>query len=763
MRNIFRLYLFLVVVHYYPVSSTFIHTQKDRGQRIPSTIRNRRSNYGLLDHTQTYISSLKSVVDDAVNVKKEDNGEMKQLSELDARVLQSLLDDDSLDLKSEENLRKMLKNGVYKSSSTVGEMQDEDRNSSSSFSSTFFKTLDNNEFWNSLSAKAERLMESAKIFVQNRIERDAKLLATIGVFAWQRAIKDAERALPSAGKSGAGMAKKMRDSLFLLTNNSSYVAYIPKDNFILPPSKYSEGIEKGVYEELNTPMDEIKSVTESIRNILAGKGFSEKRGLNSVARAGSAFSAERQKMAFERRKETVLKREKEGIDAKVLRATSTLTDAAWEIQREIQVEGNEAGYRAKRAQKKLEGTLSSAGLLGGEKKQPFRGIGERVFGESTYVKPTPVSNLGASKDIVQITMDDLETERKRLLESLCDCIENPGDTWLQHGKLADAEFPTESITNQTVSERDNLPYYASPVSSSPTITSSNENLWEQLITTMVLTRDDLEAQLTDKNEYFKNEEDIIEELRKLENTINMICSQVAASAGQDASQAILLKLKGKQDAVEPSILFSLDDIVDQRKENKVNNHAMDPTLSPEDSVVTPLGDASVTYEESSDIFETTVVVSEVLPSDTAKSQFSKNRDQYLSDVEFEILTTSNSTNPSTKTNDDMNDVSTVYANVEIVTDDDDTIFQGENSKGMNSAAFNESSSDVNDTPILIKLFLRSIDISLFVVEKSITVGLPGMFRVYNVMKQRIDESSREGKGKSGWEQLKNLNDASKRY
>mmetsp|Transcript_4528 Transcript_4528/g.8722 ORF Transcript_4528/g.8722 Transcript_4528/m.8722 type:complete len:145 (+) Transcript_4528:1908-2342(+) len=143
------------------------------------------------------------------------------------------------------------------------------------------------------------------------------------------------------------------------------------------------------------------------------------------------------------------------------------------------------------------------------------------------------------------------------------------------------------------------------------------------------------------------------------------------------------------------------------------------------------------------------------------SQVSSNRDYSLSDVEFEILTKLDSTHRSTKS-DDLNNVSSVSANVEIVTDDE-PIFQDDNGKGMNSAAVDESSTATSNTPVILKFFLRIIDVSLFVMEKSVTNGLPGMFRIYNVMKQRIDASSREGMGKRGWEPLDNLGDASRRY
>jgi hypothetical protein len=627
-------------------------------------------------------------------------------------------------------------------------------------------------------------MESAKIFIQNRIERDAKLLATIGVFAWQRAIKDVERALPSAGASGAGIAKKMKDSLFLLTSNSSYVAYRPQDNFILPPSKYSAGTERGTFEELNTPIDEIKSVTESIRNILAGKSISDRRGLKSVAPAGSEFRAERQQMAFERKKETVLKREKEGIDAKVIRATGTLTDAAWELKRELEIEGNQAGYRAKRAQKQLQGSLSSIGFLGSVEDKAFRGIGERIFGHSSgddIMKLGGYSSQEANKvnDNREIMATDLEQERKRILSSLCDCLDNPSESWL--GSDHSTEMFKTVIDEYGKNETDlaaNLPYYASPAASSPKFTSFNQNLWEELITTMVFTRDNIEVQLNDKEESFQNEDEIIEELMKLENTIKIISSQAAASAGQEASEALSLKLKGGQDATQPSLLISLDDIIDKRKqrirdeENSLKQGIykstevktrdimdtvnLDTTAPPKANALSSPSDCEILDDESC---ETVVAVSEVIPCDTVTLRVPNNPKGRLSDAEFEFRSTMISDNTATKFEDTEAEAG-VYAEVEIVSDDD-TIFIQDKTETMNTAALNDSL--VSDTPIFVKLFLRSIDITLFVIEKSITVGLPGMLKTFNLMKVRIDESNRQGLGKIGWEALKNLEDASRRY
>lgn len=64
------------------------------------------------------------------------------ISDLDARVLQSLLDDKELDLKSEENLKKMLENNMKGKTAATEKgrnVNSNDPSSDSEYSSTFFK------------------------------------------------------------------------------------------------------------------------------------------------------------------------------------------------------------------------------------------------------------------------------------------------------------------------------------------------------------------------------------------------------------------------------------------------------------------------------------------------------------------------------------------------------------------------------------------------------------------------------------------------
>ena len=723
--------------------------------------------------------------------QKKRKEETEKLSDLDARVLQSLLQDDSLDLKSEENLKKMLENGLKKKEPAM--KRETEKTNGSEFSSTFFKTLNDNELWNSFTAKAETFVESAKIFVQNRIERDAQLLASIGVFAWERALKDVGRALPSAGKSGAGMAKQMRDSLFLLTNNSSFIEYTPKDNFILPPSKYSQGVETSAFEELNTPLDEIKSVTEAIRDILAGKTVSQDRGLRSVAPAGRSKSTEKQKMAmaFERKKETVLKREKEGIDAKVMRATSTLTDAAWELKREMEVEGNEAGYRAKTVQRKLEGT--SAGFLGGSTNKTFRGIGERLFGakSSNTVAPIIESSVDLPEENLSlqlITKSDLDSERERLVQTLNNCLANPSETWL---KRSDTDVSTNESITDSLDESINtteLPQNArSGRDATPAMTSLNEATWESLITTMILARNDIEAQCSNEAETFENEENIFAELRKLETTVNMLSGLAAASAGYEAAQMLKSELLGD---AEDTLLSSLDDLIDLRiqqqnqeqertrilrkaKEERIKEVEVKMVVErePDDILEARFVETSwnrtgsIKAKDSASSEDTAdgVLVSEVISSDSTPSYvtFKKGNNRIHADVEFEVTISSGRSKPSEYAEED--DFDSVYASAEFVSEvDEDSFIQTD--EDLNSAAFDELSSDnTSEPPLITKLALRTLDVVLFVVEKTFTVGLPGIFNAYSTAKGRNEEVRRNGLGKEGWEQLENVNDASKRY
>lgn len=78
-----------------------------------------------------------------VQVKEEESSapskEQEELSDLDARVLRSMLQDDKLDLKQEANMKKLLERGVAPKSAPSFEKEPEEKDDDSAFSSTLFK------------------------------------------------------------------------------------------------------------------------------------------------------------------------------------------------------------------------------------------------------------------------------------------------------------------------------------------------------------------------------------------------------------------------------------------------------------------------------------------------------------------------------------------------------------------------------------------------------------------------------------------------
>lgn len=681
----------------------------------------------------------------------------KPLSDLDARVLRSLLEDEDLDLKSEENLRRVLEKGSTQKQESVKEEKKE-----SEFSSTFLQTLSDKSFWNSVKVKFDEVIESASIYVQNRVERDAKLLASIGIFAVQRALKDTGRALPASGKTGVKMAETMRKALFQLSSNSSFVEYIPKDNFVLPPSKYSSSAQTNIYEELNTPMDEIRSVTKAIKDILSGKTVSENRGLRSVAAANAGRSAERQQKAYERRKETVLRREKEGLDRKVARATSGVSDAAWELKREMEIEGNEAGYRAKIVQQRLEGTFESLGLLNESSQRGlFRGIGNRLFGpserkvDSAQLKSatddgpsfieSDLDNSTTSENVL-VTTNEFECERNRLIESLNTCLLYPGETWLTPMTMAD--FQNSQDEKQiSIDELENV------------------------ITTMVLSRNNIET--TSDDDIYLSQEEILSELKSMKAAIDQIISLAACSAGLKASEALKNILLGLNSGDGFTLLTMLDDIeLALEKQKRVTKEKQTSRMNTD--LNTPQADDSkdfikndyffineVPAEESRTIDSYQNVEVSVVTEDMEPATRNSNgvRNKILSDAE--IISSSQLFVDDNELLD-PNEDGISYSEVEVLTDDDELFEEVflNSAKDDSVSSFAETTS--NPSP-LVTITLRALDVILFIVEKSITIGIPGIITATARFAERTEEINRNGLGKMGWKKINNLCSAKKRY
>ena len=592
------------------------------------------------------------------------------------------------------------------------------------------------------------------MYIENRVERDSKLLASIGIFAWDRIQKDVSRALPSSGRSGANIANKMRKALFQLSSNSSFVEYVPEDNFILGPSKYGDDAADppSIYDQLNTPMDEIKSVTESIRDIISGKNIptttsTSQRGLKSVAPGGTSQKSDRQRRAYLRRKETLLAREKESVDKKVSRAAGSVVDAAWEIKRELNVEGNQPGYRTEKIRERAKlageqailaasaGTKEISKLLAGDKKDSGKLMPGSDYNDESAYKAGMSSDIESKKaDFRQeqeveidksktppkfeLTIEALLKERSRFATSLSLCLDQPENTWLAPD-TNDSEF-NENLDDEALRE---------------------------VITMMILTRDSFDSDINDLFLYgsdFDNVK-ILENLERMETYIDNIVSLAAVCAGYNAAEKLRAELSGVNEETI-GLLSSLKKIREYvESAEKEQENKKQPTenidfeyISDEHISATESNQFEFTEEKDVEVIEeddifVEITISDVLPMDVnEKEDFDLSDEQSIfgkkslenkfvdtdvvkfesGDFEEKSLSGQNSINE---------DLVSATATVELVTEDENITEKFSDAKTVSSEL--EDEVEDKNPNIILTLTLRSFDVLFYIVEKTITVRL----------------------------------------
>jgi len=166
--------------------------------------------------------------------KNKDTTDAATISDLDARVLQSILGEGNVDVETEESVKRLLAldrtNDSTDSTKEDTDSKKKKKGGKKGYSSTLFQKAEtfDNEFWEALRLKAADTLESTLLYLANRIERDAKVLATLGIYAWERAVADAGRALPSQGDGVMG--KVMRDAGFIFSEKASGSSFV--DGFL---------------------------------------------------------------------------------------------------------------------------------------------------------------------------------------------------------------------------------------------------------------------------------------------------------------------------------------------------------------------------------------------------------------------------------------------------------------------------------------------------------------------------------------------------
>lgn len=336
-------------------------------------------------------------VDNATSATSDANGEDDDLlSDIDARVLRSLLQDaDKLNLQQEENMKKLLERGVSskakveppKDKAYTNEGDGSVKATEVPYSSQVLQTLADTKLWQKLKRNVDDWTESAKIAISNRIERDVKLVASLGIFAFERALKDVSRALPAASSV---MKSTPARKIFQLNEVSSYQEP-PQPQEARESSTTKEALKElssaDLRREFATPQDEFRAVSKEIQQIfqLADQQAPKKKNVSPffASRAdrpqqtravGSAYTlkstaqrgAARLDQAYKRQKQTTLAREKENIAQTSSRFASNLMESAYQVQRELRVEPNEPGYKTKRLR---EATASTARQLAAAARQ----------------------------------------------------------------------------------------------------------------------------------------------------------------------------------------------------------------------------------------------------------------------------------------------------------------------------------------------------------------------------------------------------------
>ena len=528
----------------------------------------------------------------------------------------------------------------------------------------------------------------------NRLERDAKLLASVGLFAWERAVKDVARALPSSGTSGAAVGRAVRTAARRLGNSSSFEEM---------QEKRSLQEMDNLYEELNTPMDEIRSVSQSIRDILKGESVSAStgRGLRSVAPAGQGQNAERQRRAYRRRKMSTLKQEREVLNP--LRAAGSVIDTAAEMKRELQVESSKPGYRSEGARKAIAaGAAETRRILAAAKQD---GWSKALFSSAT-VKQENIRELVGSDDIesVKETVDvqavvQLMEEQKRVVDRLNHAIHEPGETWLT---------PDVVKTMEGVIDEDAL---------------------RDVVTAMICARDDLEA-AEESNDILLTAPEMVEKLQQVKSTVDMIVSRAASCAGFTAAERLSDILYGKDeketdrpslltlDEVEPSIAAAVE-VAESLPE------VVDDQVYVETSTPYYVETSTPYYVETSTPYDATVertVYAEVVSEGNDRAANASPRSARKSMMNGqEVISTDFDKQVWEATHETGNsyDSTVRTASAEVISDDDFDNAVG--AKRVAVPADEVESKEEENNPIAF-ILLRALDVILFILEKLFTVS-----------------------------------------
>lgn len=514
--------------------------------------------------------------------------------------------------------------------------------------------------------------------------------------------------------------------------------------FALPAERSSTDREMmgDVYDALSTPADEIRQVTEAILDILSGKRLqsdpssytNSRRGVRSLAPAGISKLAERQRRAYQARKQTVLKREKEGIDRKVVRALGSVTDATWELRREMQSDaGREAGYRSKGVRNALAAGATrlleasrenSRRLLSANKRRNLLGgmedIGTNIIDvspseeEEILVGVIKESNMEFAPDGLLSPQSFFE-EKQRLIASLESCLARPSETWL-----------TKEIVAQAT---------ASGIMLDGTIL-------REVIADMVALRDEIQKELdcivtgqVDLSMAF-----VQADLRRMKQLIDSVTSLAISAAGESAAFMLKQELEGFV------LSDSLDDII-ETEIRRMEQRLVEMVASREKAMQSQkryFMDSSVAVSEHDDMNK----------NRGASARNARKKNNRVTEVEV-VLSPDRDTFSFENMINQGQDVYQASSSVEVISESEFSEYEQQFKFAQNYATGKMDTDEFNEENPTLDIVLRVIDVVFFIGEKVFLV-LPDVFKASAKIFSRYADSQNRGRGSVGWKPLQNV-------
>ena len=633
--------------------------------------------------------------------------EEETLSDVDTRVLQSMLQDSKIDLNTEEDIKKLLERGTVKKvkQPPTKQLSDED----SEFSSTVLKTLGNTKLWKAVSAQASDAFESLGIWVSNKVEQDVKTLLALGVFAWDRAVRDVARALPAA-------STRAKKTVLSLTNSSSF----SEDN-----------TSTGRATIKSRPADEIKSVSREVMGILSGQQRAGTgRSLRTAAPAGSLNAGERQRRAYRQRRRI------DRQDKDMTRIAGNVVDSAFELRRELKAETNKPGYKTEPVRKAIEaGVVGTGNLLQSVKESARLSAAKRK--EARRLQQARDNSLPSFTSMEELA-GALRDEEHRIGRLLNECIEDPSNTWLNKDVIEGSmkEFDEQSLRS--------------------------------LVFSMVLLKSSIRNH--ESEDLNASVESLLSSLEDIKLGVEEVYQEACKSLPAKVGVELRNQLYGLQESSEKPLILLLNDKIDpaimiqspstatfeQMKEDQVRAKESVDNLASE-----PAGfvDATVVVE-TNDVSRGTV---ESVTSN--QNYFFAGQHEVVSPTAHDEVARENLVAEIVSDNDDARTVdSSEMENdglvAELVNDIDfEANFGGR--KATTAADLDEE--EVKEPNLAIQLTLRTLDVIFFVLEKVFIAGIPRTITVTGTAVRRLQAVNTKGMGASGWQQISKVRDSKGRY